>query len=551
MTREQRTEIEAGQLALSEGRWQEARAAFEAALGADELPEAVAGIGAALWWLGDLEGAVAQLERAYAAFRKLPEPAHAAAVALRLALICAGQLLNDAAGAGWLARAARLIEEHGIELLRGELTLMRAYLTRDSAEGEALAREALALGKQAGDADLELCALCQLGAWLVEQGRAREGIALMDEAMAGCVGGETRQLESVVFACCITVVSCARCADFERAAQWVRALRRFAERYGSPYHFAECRAVHAAILLATGDFERAERALLSALQLARGIPVHEARVLALLGQLRVMQGRLEEAERFLPGLSGHSDAVPVLASIQLLRGNVALAKSILQHRLEVAGSTRLESGVLLEWLGLAELAGGEHAAARERGQTLALLGASLGCRILEARGKRLWGQGLSHQDASAARLRLDEALALFLELGMPYEVARTRYALALVLREAHPELAAIEARAACSAFSELGARSHADEAAALSRQLGLHGARSAVRVQDDLSSREQEVLGLIAEGLSNPAIGRRLYISRKTVEHHVAHILQKLGLKNRAEAAAEAIRRQRGTAAGK
>lgn len=52
---------------------------------------------------------------------------------------------------------------------------------------------------------------------------------------------------------------------------------------------------------------------------------------------------------------------------------------------------------------------------------------------------------------------------------------------------------------------------------------------------DHLSPREQEVLGLMAEGRSNHAIAQRLFLSPKTVEAHVRQILLKLGLRESAE----------------
>lgn len=54
----------------------------------------------------------------------------------------------------------------------------------------------------------------------------------------------------------------------------------------------------------------------------------------------------------------------------------------------------------------------------------------------------------------------------------------------------------------------------------------------------ELTAREQEVLGLLAMGMSNARIAQTLFISERAAGHHVSRILSELGVRNRAEAAA-------------
>lgn len=61
------------------------------------------------------------------------------------------------------------------------------------------------------------------------------------------------------------------------------------------------------------------------------------------------------------------------------------------------------------------------------------------------------------------------------------------------------------------------------------------------KLGDDLTEREREVLALMVEGLTNPQIAQRLYVSRSTVKFHVSSVLAKLGAASRTEAVALAL----------
>ncbi|MGH3040483.1 MAG: response regulator transcription factor [Gaiellaceae bacterium] len=207
------------------------------------------------------------------------------------------------------------------------------------------------------------------------------------------------------------------------------------------------------------------------------------------------------------------------------------------------GESQLERAVLVELLGEAEIAQDLHGRAADRGQELAELGAELGRQLMLARGERLQGRALAPTSSEVAKTHLEAALVTFARLEMPYETARTRLALAEAVRAPTPAAAQAEARAALVLFEDLGAGRDADVAAAFLRELGVKAARAGPRGIGTLTKREREVLALVGEGLSNPEIADRLFLSRKTVEHHVAHVLGKLGVKNRAQVAAEAVRR--------
>jgi DNA-binding CsgD family transcriptional regulator len=118
------------------------------------------------------------------------------------------------------------------------------------------------------------------------------------------------------------------------------------------------------------------------------------------------------------------------------------------------------------------------------------------------------------------------------ELGCPYESARA-------LLDAEDEGAL---RAAYVALDRLGARAVARMATARLRRAGARaiprGRRSGSRTNVfGLTPREQEVLRLVADGLTDAEIAARLFLARKTVSHHVSAILAKCGVDSRRAAA--------------
>ncbi|MFF5966227.1 AAA family ATPase [Streptomyces collinus] len=147
-----------------------------------------------------------------------------------------------------------------------------------------------------------------------------------------------------------------------------------------------------------------------------------------------------------------------------------------------------------------------------------------------------------------------EVVTAFEPLGRPYDLARVRYRLAESLLtcggEDERERAAELLRLAHAAARHLGARPLADAATALGRRarLPLTPAAAPGPAPADpaealgLTSRERDVLRLVAAGHTNRRIAQELFISPKTASVHVSNILGKLGVSGRGEAAAVAHR---------
>ena len=501
-------------------------------------------LGTMAYLITDIGEAQDQFERAYRDFQLRNLPRRAALAATMLGRIQFEMFDDKVVGRAWLARALRLLEREEPCVEKGYVLvgLFGAYV--DNVDDlEVSASTALDIAHRFQDRDLECKALGDSGLALVSMGRVRDGMARLDEAFTMILGGDCTNPAVINQVACNLISACERCGDVPRAVAWLRFIESSVPVAGegpAVHLFAHCWAAFGSLLCHVGRWQDAETALRMAL--AKGEASYrflKVTTRATLADLWIYQGRLEEAARLIDETMDRVEIMGPRARLYLAQEKYDLAAAVARQALRQLSGDQLRAASLLLVLVEAELGGGKISAAETAALQLQHMAES--AEVAAAAAQAAVALGKTAMAKEESELAVQRFAAGLVTLGDSYPLLRAR--LHLELARAYASNAQAEtilnAEAALSIYQRLGAP-EAGQAAELLKAQGrtVAVASPPPTAMDVLSRREREVLSLLAKGLSNPAIAQRLVISAKTVEHHVSNILSKLGLRNRAEAAA-------------
>ncbi|MET0828544.1 MAG: response regulator transcription factor [Microbacterium sp.] len=546
--------LDAGRSALAKGDWPTAAREFQAAWHEQESADALDGVGLSLWWLGDAPAALDARSRAFALFRRERRDGEAAMVGIWLARQYGGLFHRSTMADGWLARTRSLVAGMAVAgSLEGWLALVDSESSGlDLAIADA--ERAVASGRKYRDVDLEIVSLARLGACRVGTGEVAQGRRDIQQAMTAAVSGEGQNVQYVGEALCTLLEVAGWLGDPGMVEPWAQHLAEFRSAYafgpllplentsGADLISAFCTSCCGGVYLVTGRLDVAERELVEAVSqlTTTGCRPRCLHPVARLAELRVLQGRLEEAEALLVGFESEWECAVVAAALDIAQGRPKRAQAGLEAVLhDLRAATVLAVPVRVQLVD-ASLAAGDLLLAERTAAELADAARSTGTTLHRAQADFAGGKVLLAHGDPAAVTRIRAAARAFAECGAPLAACRARLALARSLVDRDRGIAVTEARSALQAFDRLGATAEADQAASFLRELGFTG-RTGPRDGAVLSRREREVLGLVVEGLSNAEIAERLYISAKTAGHHVSSILTKLGVRSRTEATAYAL----------
>ncbi|HYC38443.1 MAG TPA: AAA family ATPase [Usitatibacter sp.] len=448
-------------------------------------------------------------------------------------------------------------------------------------------KEAAALWRKVGDARREVESLARLSHVLVVQGRDAEAETPMQEAFRVIEGLPPGEAHLIVYRFHAYLRMLER--DVEVAiADGERALE-LAERFGADEDRAHVLNTLGSSLLVADD-ERGIVLLERSLEIsrARGLDYHVSNAYGNLGSACGEVHRFRQALAYLEEGVAWSRAHDLdnsyfyesswLALAQLFLGRWSDAAETAQNVLRSASASVISRIMALLATGRLRARRGDPGAWEALDEALALAEETTTLqRLAPVRAARAEAAWLAGEDAAAAREataafelsrrkrhawfvgelaywqwkggravempqyaarpyalqvagRWQDAAEDWRERGCPYEEAR-----ALAEGDAAARLAALRI------FDDLGARPASERVRQSLRAAGVkripRGPRASTRaLPAGLTTREVQVLGLIAEGLTNAEVAGRLHISTKTVDHHVSAVLAKLGVDSRREA---------------
>src|SRR6266545_4782571 len=445
---------------------------------------------------------------------------------------------------------------HGEPLARAYALVAEAYMLSDQREQAVeWSDRALELSEEIGFAPARVTALVNKGSALVElPGHRQQGVELLELAVAEAeAAGFNLLLHRALYN-----LLCGTLGTWppERSRQTLRSLREVDRRSGlavGKLHLiaAEIATMEGDLAAVRATLDEERRMRLAGMD--RLIPAELAHWRA---RLALETDKLSEAEAALgehPTHGDRDDNPYLTGSRSLLRLELAARRGDLDgvrdllDDLDPKAVTNLCHSLhfgmdsLVPGLLAAMRAGLEPATARAFLTEVEQAGAE---RPAEAAGDGAPSPALRHLEAALLEAEGDPAAArdAYLEAGaaghrtVPLRADCQLGAARCMMALGRPELAKAHARAA-EKLLERWPGWRRDEARALLVRL-----RTAPRrAQGPLTPREREVAQLVAEGLSNGEVAKRLFISTKTASVHVSNILGKLGMSSRAEIAAWAV----------
>jgi ATP/maltotriose-dependent transcriptional regulator MalT len=521
------------------GEWSAALESWSAMTGDDLGPDDLRDAAMAAYLLGRPDEAVDCLQRCFQRCQDTGDAVRAVRAAFHLSMVL-GTTGDQALAAGWTSRATRLLDDVDADsVARGYVAFLRMFAHLGAGEvpaAAAAAAEATESGLRHRDPDLLALGLCAQGRMAIYSGRVVEGLALLDEAMAGAAAdGVSPVIVGNVY--CTAIEGCQEIGDLRRVAEWTSALHRWCTDRPELVAFTGQCAVHRGQVMASrGAWTSALEELELAVDRYRRGGVRSAVGLAEYerAELLRLRGELDAAEAAYGRADEHgADPQPGLALLWLAQGRAPAAVAAVR-RLLAEPAPPVRRAALLPAAVHVLLAAGADDEARRAADELEQAAEALGSATLLARAAYAAAAVLlARGDGTGALPYLRKARQLWSEVDSPYEVARVQLLTGRALRAAGDEESARrELDASLTAFVHLAAVAEVEEVEALLEP---------ARLPAGLTAREAEVLRLVASGRSNARIAEELTLSEKTVARHLSNIFGKLEVGSRTAAAAYAF----------